>query len=115
MVNFCPTCEKLLRKKIINGKPYLVCNDCNYQIEYSKEELKKSITKKSVEKKLADNLTRVLDTDTDTMELKPKTQVECPECHYNEAFYEQYQTRSADEPATTFYSCVRCKHRWREY
>ncbi|MFX1287916.1 MAG: transcription factor S, partial [Promethearchaeota archaeon] len=25
------------------------------------------------------------------------------------------QTRSADEPSTSFFRCLECKHTWREY
>jgi DNA-directed RNA polymerase subunit M/transcription elongation factor TFIIS len=39
----------------------------------------------------------------------------CPKCGNNEARYIQIQIRSADEPATIFYTCTdkECKHNWR--
>ena len=45
-----------------------------------------------------------------------KTQVKCPKCEYGEAYFMQIQTRSADEPMTTFYRCANkdCTHRWKE-
>ncbi len=45
----------------------------------------------------------------------PKTRVICPECGHTEAYYNIRQTRSADEPSTTFYRCCKCNHSWREY
>jgi DNA-directed RNA polymerase subunit M/transcription elongation factor TFIIS len=36
----------------------------------------------------------------------------CPKCKSKKTTYYQMQTRSADEPATNFCSCV-CGHRWR--
>lgn len=36
----------------------------------------------------------------------------CPKCKSKKTSYYQMQTRSADEPATNFCSCV-CGHRWR--
>jgi len=36
----------------------------------------------------------------------------CPKCKSNKTSYYQLQTRSADEPATNFCSCL-CGHRWR--
>ena len=36
----------------------------------------------------------------------------CPKCKGKKTSYYQMQTRSADEPATNFCSCV-CGHRWR--
>lgn len=45
----------------------------------------------------------------------PKTNVECPKCLHNEAFWVLRQTRAADEPETKIYRCVKCTHSWREY
>ncbi|MES1905882.1 MAG: DNA-directed RNA polymerase III subunit RPC10, partial [Paramarteilia canceri] len=42
------------------------------------------------------------------------TEVICPKCAYTKAYFMQIQTRSADEPMTTFYRCVSCTHRWKE-
>ncbi|VDP14445.1 unnamed protein product [Soboliphyme baturini] len=40
----------------------------------------------------------------------------CPKCSHGRAFFMQLQTRSADEPMTTFYRCANndCGHRWKE-
>lgn len=42
--------------------------------------------------------------------------VNCPNenCDGREAYYKQAQIRSADEPMTTFFRCVKCGHDWRE-
>jgi DNA-directed RNA polymerase subunit M len=45
----------------------------------------------------------------------PRTNVECPTCGNNEAFWVLRQTRAADEPETKIYRCVKCSHSWREY
>lgn len=37
----------------------------------------------------------------------------CPKCHQKKCTYYQLQTRSADEPMTTFVSCVNCGKRWK--
>ena len=44
------------------------------------------------------------------------TEATCPECDHNKAYFLQVQTRSADEPMTTFYKCcnAQCNHRWRD-
>ncbi len=116
MVQFCPVCEKLLRrKKDAEGNYILTCAACGHSEPYTRNKGKKKSVSKALEKKILDNKTRIVDEGEDTLELKPKTNVECPECGNREAFYEQFQTRSADEPATTFYECCKCKHRWREY
>ncbi len=45
----------------------------------------------------------------------PTTKQECPKCGYETAFWWTQQTRASDEPETTFFRCVKCKHTWREY
>ncbi|KAG2482479.1 hypothetical protein HYH03_018586 [Edaphochlamys debaryana] len=43
-----------------------------------------------------------------------KTDATCPKCTYHQAYFMEIQIRSADEPATLFFKCVQCGHRWRE-
>jgi DNA-directed RNA polymerase III subunit RPC11 len=44
------------------------------------------------------------------------TDEQCPKCCHPRAYFMQIQTRSADEPMTTFYKCCNtaCGHRWRD-
>ncbi|KAK5018685.1 hypothetical protein BJ546DRAFT_999818 [Cryomyces antarcticus] len=44
------------------------------------------------------------------------TEVPCDndKCDGRSAYYYQLQIRSADEPMTTFYKCVKCARQWRE-
>ena len=37
----------------------------------------------------------------------------CRKCKYNKCTYYQMQTRSADEPMTTFVTCIECGQRWK--
>ena len=37
----------------------------------------------------------------------------CSKCKSNECTYYQMQTRSADEPMTTFVTCINCGKRWK--
>ena len=37
----------------------------------------------------------------------------CRKCHSNKCSYYQMQTRSADEPMTTFVTCLECANRWK--
>ena len=39
--------------------------------------------------------------------------IKCPKCKLNKVHYYQLQTRSADEPMTTFCTCTNCNHRWK--
>ena len=43
------------------------------------------------------------------------TDVECPKCGTQEAWWFLRQTRKADEAETMFLECVKCRHRWRRY
>lgn len=38
---------------------------------------------------------------------------ECGRCKSTKTTYTQKQTRSADEPMTTFVTCGNCKNRWK--
>jgi len=44
------------------------------------------------------------------------TDVKCPKCDHDRAYFMQIQTRSADEPMTIFYKCcsATCGNRWKE-
>ena len=37
----------------------------------------------------------------------------CSKCKKNKCTYFELQTRSADEPMTTFVTCIECGHRWK--
>lgn len=41
------------------------------------------------------------------------TDFTCFKCKGNKCMYYQLQTRSADEPMTTFVTCVNCENRWK--
>ncbi len=45
----------------------------------------------------------------------PTVNVNCPKCGHGEAVWWMLQTRSADEPTTQFYRCIKCEHTWRDY
>ena len=40
----------------------------------------------------------------------------CPKCRHERAYFMQIQTRSADEPMTTFHKCCNntCNYQWKE-
>lgn len=41
------------------------------------------------------------------------TQLQCGKCGQKKVSYTQAQTRSADEPMTTFCECLNCGNRWK--
>ena len=112
MVDFCPECSNLLRKKLMDGKPALACK-CGYirEVEIDDTEVEKKVQKKK--KALEKNL--IVISEEDKISVHPIVTKECPKCSNLEAEAWQEQTRSADEPSTSFFRCTKCKHTWREY
>mmetsp|Transcript_59026 Transcript_59026/g.118501 ORF Transcript_59026/g.118501 Transcript_59026/m.118501 type:complete len:105 (-) Transcript_59026:253-567(-) len=45
---------------------------------------------------------------TDMFATAPKTEHSCDKCGHNEAAYKEMQLRSADEPMSVFYMCMKC-------
>ncbi|KAL7527903.1 hypothetical protein ACHAWF_002356 [Thalassiosira exigua] len=43
-----------------------------------------------------------------------RTAAVCPVCSHTEAYFMQMQIRSADEPMSVFYKCVKCSHQWND-
>ena len=39
--------------------------------------------------------------------------ITCNKCKSNNCSYYQLQTRSADEPMTTFVTCTKCQRKWK--
>ena len=106
-MEFCPECEMILRPQMEKGKKLLVCLGCGYKkaVEGEIEDLTPINREQAKE-------TVIIENEPDTM---AKMREQCPKCGHNEAYYWQLQTRSADEPATTFKRCTKCRHTWREY
>ncbi|TFG08349.1 MAG: transcription factor S [Promethearchaeota archaeon] len=112
MVKFCPECSSLLRKKIIDGKAILFCR-CGYQEEHETNNDELEQQKRKKKQALEKNL--IVISEEDKISVHPIITKICPKCKHAEAESWQVQTRSADEPSTTFFRCVKCKHTWREY
>ena len=49
----------------------------------------------------------------DTQQEAMTDTIKCRKCHSNKCSYYQMQTRSADEPMTTFVTCIECANRWK--
>ena len=50
----------------------------------------------------------------ETSQVSMTDQMKCGKCKKNKISYYELQTRSADEPLTTFYNCLLCGHRWKQ-
>jgi len=83
----------------------LICKKCDVSSEREKKE-----TVAIKREKKAKSKPVVLD---DTADARPVVKMACPKCNHKEAHAELRQVRAADEPETQFYTCTKCKHRWR--
>jgi DNA-directed RNA polymerase subunit M len=112
MVEFCPECSNLLRKKRkIENKFSLMCK-CGYEKEVQTDSNEQEINIQKKKKALEDNL--VILSEEDKISPNPKTRKECTKCGNIEAETWQVQIRSSDEPSTHFFKCTKCKYTWRE-
>lgn len=68
--------------------------------------------KKEREKIIKDQL-EALDLDYQKKRMKLSSAFTCGKCGGNKCHYYQLQTRSSDEPMTTFVTCITCGNRWK--
>lgn len=108
-MKFCPKCGNMMYPKKDEEKVVLVCRECGHEMKGKGDESESYKLSKEGKKKKE---TAVIEKDTENM---PKTTNKCPECGHDKAYWWMQQTRSADEPSTRFYRCVKCGKTWREY
>ncbi|TKA24410.1 hypothetical protein B0A50_06730 [Salinomyces thailandicus] len=117
MLLFCPSCSNMLIISTVPpeqdhgpnvGKNRFECRTCPYQMVLDRKYYeRKAMTLKGAEDVLggADSWKNV-----DQAETRCKNET----CDSTAAYFRQVQIRSADEPMTTFYKCVKCATDWRE-
>ena len=106
---FCPKCSSILVPKNAEGKAQLKCS-CGYS---STDTDSAKITEKIKQKPKHEE--RHFEAAAEEKINAPVTDVECPKCHNDKAYYWTRQTRAGDEGETKFHQCTKCKHKWREY
>ena len=94
-----------LRVRILNG-------DISPQqfVTMSHEEMKSRQQKDADDKIAKENMNNAM---VAQEEKSVSTSLECGKCHQKKVSYSQAQTRSADEPMTTFCECLNCGNRWK--
>lgn len=103
---FCKKCNSLLvPEEGASGKVKFVCRKCGTSSR------SKDIKIVSVNPR-KDKMFFVHKKETEDL---PTARQKCPKCKAMKAYYWVIQTRSADEPATKFFRCVKCNHTWRDY
>ena len=51
----------------------------------------------------------------DSLEESASDLFKCPRCHKSKTIHCEVQTRSSDEPMTTFITCLECGKKWKKY
>ncbi|KAL0479848.1 DNA-directed RNA polymerase III subunit RPC11 [Acrasis kona] len=101
---FCPyCCNILLVENNSEHSNQWYCQTCPYVCRVSQ----KIVNKVKLEKKQVDDVLGGID------KYAPTVNMQCPKCSQPEAYFTEFQTRSADEPMTQFYQCVSCGHQWK--
>ncbi len=103
-MKFCPKCEVKLKKDGADLK----CPKCGYVEGEVLTQQKKVVQEESTE------TLNVFDENEGEQTL-PTIKIECEKCGNDEAVWWMLQTRSADEPTTQFYRCIKCRNTWRNY
>ena len=111
---FCPMDGTLLQIVDLPGDrcSAFACPTCSYKYILDSSDLKTAFSKRiplQKTKKVDDVLGGAA-----AWENVDRTEAVCPSCMHNEAFFMQLQIRSADEPSTVFYKCVKCGHQWND-
>ena len=108
-MRFCEKCGNLLIVEKKRKNVYLVCRKCHRVYKTKGEKLRIASSVTEGKKKV------IVMTEKDQFSELPKTKIMCPHCENMEAYWWMQQTRSADEPPTMFYRCVKCGYSWRSY
>ncbi|KAH7097995.1 transcription factor S-II-domain-containing protein [Auriculariales sp. MPI-PUGE-AT-0066] len=100
---FCPNCANLLVIGAHSGSNKWVCNSCPYEFPITKQHTARTRMRAKAKDDMLDANKRE----------GVQTEVQCPKCEHNKAFWHQFQTRSADEPSTNLlFRCVKCGYNW---
>ena len=110
---FCPLDGTLLQ--IINSSSHdassahiFACPTCPYSQPITQPQIQRTYS--STTRKKVDD---ILGGDK-AWENVDRTMAVCPQCSFGEAYFMQMQIRSADEPMSVFYKCVKCSHQWND-
>lgn len=105
-MEFCKKCKTMMIPIRKAKNVYLRCRKCGYELKKQPKQLK------IVEKVRKPRGVMILEKEDLPL---PVTDKICPKCENPKAYWWLQQTRSADEPPTQFFRCVKCNHVWREY
>lgn len=99
-MKFCPKCGSILIPK----DKYLCCS-CGYKENASETKLTEKIKQDNRKIGIAEE---------GKNDVRSVIEETCPKCGYRLCYTWEIQMRSADEPATRFFECQKCHHKWRD-
>jgi DNA-directed RNA polymerase subunit M len=99
-MKFCPKCGSILMPK---GK-HMACS-CGHKENASET----TMTEKSKQK---DKKIEVAEEGKG--DVRCVIEEQCPKCGHRTCYTWEIQMRAADEPATRFFECQKCKNKWRD-
>jgi DNA-directed RNA polymerase subunit M len=105
-MRFCEECGSLLSTDWKNH--HYICSRCG-----TTEKLLEDIT--YTNQNLYNSKIVVIGKNEKKLSPLPQTNIFCPKCENNKAYWWMVQTRSMDESSTQFYRCTKCGYTWREY
>ncbi|MEM3103645.1 MAG: transcription factor S [Candidatus Nitrosocaldus sp.] len=109
-MRFCPNCStRLVQSKGNDGTIHLICRKCGY------DEIARNPSTSTSKIREEKPLIQVVGEEEADISVMPTIKITCPKCSHDTAVWWMLQTRSADEPTTQFYRCVKCNHTWRHY
>jgi DNA-directed RNA polymerase subunit M len=111
-MKFCPRCGTRLKLKLEKSRSLLYCEKCGFQESAGTSAA--ATTEVTVSEENTGEL-KVVGEKEEKIQTMPTTNIECPKCGHNTAFWWFLQTRSGDEPPTQFFRCAKCGHTWRQY
>ena len=105
-MHFCPVCGNLLLIEQGHQGYRFKCPTCPYNHDLKRRYTTSlKLKKKSIDDVLGGE---------DAWANVDKTEARCPQCSHDSAYFMQIQIRSADEPTTIFYKCVKCGKMWND-
>ena len=105
-VEFCKKCGSIMLPERKGKSVFLKCRKCGHKTNKGPKDIRIVEANPKVKGVV------ILEKNETIL---PTTEKMCPKCEHTKAYYWLQQTRSADEPPTQFFRCVKCKHVWREY
>ncbi len=110
-MDFCETCGTKLVVRYQKDQASRLCPKCGFTETIERE----AVLSETVEKERGAEPITVIDIEAGKIRTLPTTEIDCPKCGNEEAFWWTVQTRGADESPTQFFRCSKCGYVWREY